>query len=105
MVTVPAAAILSRELAVSSLREWMQAHRPEASKGVGVAWHGKAKATLQMVSLQAMLAGAALGGGLQAADAAPDSEADDAADAWGQPVYSAGLLLLWAAAGVSTEGT
>ncbi|CAE7283055.1 pgsA [Symbiodinium natans] len=34
IVSVPAAAILARELGVSTLREWTQTHRPEAR-----AWH------------------------------------------------------------------
>jgi len=61
-VTVPAALILFRELTVSSLREWMHTHHP-GKGGVAVAWHGKVKATLQLLALQIMLAGAALGGG------------------------------------------
>ncbi|CAJ1343161.1 unnamed protein product [Effrenium voratum] len=58
-VTVPAALILARELGVSSLREWSQKYRPEAK--VSVAWHGKAKAALQMIALQGLLAALALG--------------------------------------------
>ncbi|CAK9115802.1 unnamed protein product [Durusdinium trenchii] len=54
-VTVPAALILGRELGVSSLREWAQRYRPEAVGNVSVAWHGKAKAALQLVSLQCFL--------------------------------------------------
>lgn len=58
-VTVPALIILSRELLVSSLREWMQKHRPGVAGQVAVAWHGKAKTALQLIALQLLLAAAA----------------------------------------------
>ena len=93
-VTLPAMAILARELGVSSLREWAQKHRPEARNcvdlgrssqaagRVSVAWHGKAKAALQLLALQGLL--------LAAAD-----EEDGA-------VKKGSLYLLWLAAGFTT---
>ena len=58
-VTIPAVAILCRELSVSSIREWAQQKLPESATGMAVAWHGKLKAVLQMVSLQLLLLGVA----------------------------------------------
>eukprot|EP00933_Yihiella_yeosuensis_P051940 TRINITY_DN49915_c0_g1_i1.p1 TRINITY_DN49915_c0_g1~~TRINITY_DN49915_c0_g1_i1.p1 ORF type:complete len:267 (+),score=39.98 TRINITY_DN49915_c0_g1_i1:25-825(+) len=95
LVTVPAVAILGRELAVSSLREWMQAHRPTASQEVSVAWHGKAKAALQLVALQVMLAGLAL----ESEDSSDLKESKSSSE--GSMVYDAGLVLLWLAAGMT----
>ncbi|CAE8654259.1 unnamed protein product [Polarella glacialis] len=86
-VTVPAVAILGRELAVSSLREWMQVHRAEAAGKVSVAWHGKAKAVLQLLALQVML------GGIAFTDPAKASE--------GGTVYDGGVILLWIAAAIT----
>jgi len=95
-VTVPAAAILGRELAVSSLREWVQARRPGAMAGVAVAWHGKAKAALQLLALQAMLLGVAL--------EKNGPEKDEVGSGEGTPAslaYKGGLGLLWLAAAAS----
>lgn len=92
-VTLPAVAILSRELAVSSLREWVQARWPGESGGVAVAWHGKVKTALQLFALQAMLVGVAL-----PQVALPCRHEAQAAQSWGELVYMGGVGLLWMAA-------
>lgn len=80
-VTLPAAAILCRELVVPQLRAWVQTHRAGAEGGMAVAWHGKAKAALQMLALQVMLLAVAL-------------ESHEQKD-W-STIYALGLILLWA---------
>ncbi|CAE7941913.1 pgsA [Symbiodinium sp. KB8] len=96
VVSLPAAAILARELGVSTLREWTQVHRPEAASSVSVAWHGKAKAAAQLLALQGLLAGIALRG-----DVETTTEVDGESQAWGPSVYKGSLLLLWLAAGLT----
>ncbi|CAE7302435.1 pgsA [Symbiodinium sp. CCMP2592] len=93
VVSLPAAAILARELGVSTLREWTQAHRPEAASSISVAWHGKAKAAAQLLALQGLLAGIALSD-LEATEV-------DESQAWGPSLYKGSLLLLWLAAGLT----
>ena len=54
-------AIISRELAMSALREWAASMGPEVRSAVAVNWVGKYKTTFQLVSL-AMLTFAMNGG-------------------------------------------
>jgi CDP-diacylglycerol---glycerol-3-phosphate 3-phosphatidyltransferase len=54
-------AIISRELAMSALREWASSLGPDARSRVAVNWVGKYKTTFQLVSL-AMLVFAMNGG-------------------------------------------
>ena len=56
-----AVAIVSRELAMSALREWAASAGPAARNLVNVSWVGKYKTTLQLVSL-ALLTYACNGG-------------------------------------------
>ena len=58
-----AVAIVSRELAMSALREWAASAGPAARNLVNVNWIGKYKTTLQLVSL-AMLTYAMNGGSM-----------------------------------------
>jgi len=75
MVALVAAVIIGREIAVSALREWMA--ELGARSRVAVSGIGKAKTTVQMIGLGAMLY---------------------QHDLWGMPVYAAGFVLLVAAA-------
>ncbi|HSW93830.1 MAG TPA: CDP-diacylglycerol--glycerol-3-phosphate 3-phosphatidyltransferase [Gammaproteobacteria bacterium] len=52
-ITLPAAIIVSREIIVSALREWMAEIGKRTS--VAVSWMGKVKTTVQMVSLIVLL--------------------------------------------------
>lgn len=121
-VTVPAVVILCRELAISSLREWAQAQKSGDPSQVAVAWHGKVKAALQMVALQALLVGIAMGGNSPAREAnsfaadagtsrlnhrgdgsmlgTPECPAEQRSwpETKGDAAYACGIALLWAAA-------
>jgi len=102
-VTIPSVAILSRELVVSTLREWVVAHRPGKPGGLPVAWHGKVKTTLQLLSLQAMLIGIALGCGDGRIGKSSSSSAKDSSQGSGSGdmVYNVGLVALWAASALT----
>lgn len=52
-ITLPAAIIVSREIIVSALREWMAEIGKRTS--VAVSWMGKVKTTVQMISLVVLL--------------------------------------------------
>lgn len=52
-ITLPAASMISREIVVSALREWMAELGKRAS--VAVSWLGKVKTSAQMVALIALL--------------------------------------------------
>mmetsp|Transcript_44595 Transcript_44595/g.81411 ORF Transcript_44595/g.81411 Transcript_44595/m.81411 type:complete len:260 (+) Transcript_44595:36-815(+) len=102
-VTVPAVAIISRELIVSTLREWVVAHRPGRPGGLPVAWHGKIKTALQLLSLQAMLLGIAIGcgeGRLGQGKKMASEETQPASTA-GDTVYNVGLIALWMASALT----
>lgn len=53
MITIPAAIIVSREIIVSALREWMAEVGERTS--VSVSYIGKVKTTIQMISLTVLL--------------------------------------------------
>ncbi len=53
MITIPAAIIVSREIIVSALREWMA--EIGARTSVSVSYIGKVKTTIQMISLTVLL--------------------------------------------------
>lgn len=53
VLAIPAAIIVSREIVVSSLREWMAELGKRTS--VAVSWLGKVKTTVQMVALTVLL--------------------------------------------------
>jgi len=53
-LTIPAVVIISREILVSALREWMGAYGTQGS--VSVAFIGKVKTTLQMLAIIGLLA-------------------------------------------------
>jgi CDP-diacylglycerol--glycerol-3-phosphate 3-phosphatidyltransferase/cardiolipin synthase len=78
MVALVAAIIIGREIAVSALREWMAGLG--ARSRVAVSGIGKAKTTMQMIGLGAMLFTHEL---------------------WGIPVYEIGFALLIVAAGIT----
>jgi len=99
-VTVPAALILFRELTVSSLREWMHSHHPEKSGGLAVAWHGKVKAALQLLALQIMLLGAALGGGSHPPHQQQQPLGTEPLP-FADKVHFAGVVTLWLASAVT----
>lgn len=61
LMQVLAVAIISREIAMSALREWAASSSAEARSAVAVNWLGKYKTTLQLMSL-AMLVFAMNGG-------------------------------------------
>eukprot|EP00434_Breviolum_minutum_P037159 symbB.v1.2.032936.t1/scaffold4026.1/size46687/4 len=99
-VTLPAALILARELGVSSLREWAQQHRPQAAGRVSVAWHGKAKAALQMVALQSFLVTLAVQGNTGDGDDT-EKEATQRKPDHGTTLYTGSVVLLWLAAALT----
>jgi CDP-diacylglycerol---glycerol-3-phosphate 3-phosphatidyltransferase len=74
-LAVPTALIVTREIAVSALREW--AARQGVSGSVPVSWLGKLKTTVQMLAILLLLVGG---------------------EAAGVDVHSAGLVVLVAAA-------
>lgn len=78
LVALVAAVIIGREIAVSALREWMA--ELGARSRVAVSGIGKAKTTMQMIGLGAMLYTHEL---------------------WGIPVYEVGFALLIVAAGIT----
>lgn len=53
LITVPATAMIAREIIISSLREWMA--EIGKRKSVAVSWVGKIKAMAQMISLIGLL--------------------------------------------------
>ncbi len=75
VMTVPAAVIIGREIAVSALREWMAEVGARAK--VAVSSIGKFKTIVQMVALSMMIYGEPL---------------------WGIPIYQIGYLLFYVAA-------
>eukprot|EP00435_Cladocopium_sp_Y103_P054910 s1365_g18.t1 len=102
-VTVPAALILARELGVSSLREWAQHHRPQDAGRVSVAWHGKAKAALQLVALQSFLVALAVQGDGEDAEQEKQEggQRKQAHQDLGITLYTGSVVLLWLAAGLT----
>jgi CDP-diacylglycerol--glycerol-3-phosphate 3-phosphatidyltransferase len=78
VIALVAAIIIGREIAVSALREWMA--ELGARSRVAVTGIGKAKTTMQMIGLGAMLY---------------------TRDLMGMPVYEIGLALLIVAAGIT----
>ncbi|MCY4155660.1 MAG: CDP-diacylglycerol--glycerol-3-phosphate 3-phosphatidyltransferase [Gammaproteobacteria bacterium] len=78
LLTLPAAVIIGREIAVSALREWM-AELGARSK-VAVSVYGKIKTIAQMTALPMLIYAMPL---------------------YGFPVYGAGLALLYVAAGLT----
>ncbi|MCC7329876.1 MAG: CDP-diacylglycerol--glycerol-3-phosphate 3-phosphatidyltransferase [Gammaproteobacteria bacterium] len=78
VIALVAAIIIGREIAVSALREWMA--ELGARSRVAVSGIGKAKTTMQMIGLGAMLY---------------------THDLYGVPVYDIGLALLIVAAGIT----
>mmetsp|Transcript_37777 Transcript_37777/g.85062 ORF Transcript_37777/g.85062 Transcript_37777/m.85062 type:complete len:262 (-) Transcript_37777:50-835(-) len=105
LVTIPAVAIVSRELIVSTLREWVVAHRPGKPGGLPVAWHGKIKTALQLLSLQAMLLGIAVGcGGSRIGNGKKVGSGEDLEQATttaGDAMYNVGLVALWMASALT----
>ncbi len=75
MVAIPSIIIVSREIAVDALREWMAEVGERAA--VKVSFVGKAKTTVQMFALVFLIW---------------------QQDLWGLPIYDIGLVLYYVAA-------
>jgi len=78
LTAIPAAVIIGREIAVSALREWMAELGQRSSVAVGIT--GKVKTAAQMIAIVLLLYRNEL---------------------WGIPAWPVGLVLLYAAAGLT----
>jgi len=77
-ITIPAIVIISREITISALREWMASIGSRAK--VAVSYLGKLKTTMQITALAMLL---------------------HKVDLFGLPIYSMGVLFLYAAAALT----
>jgi CDP-diacylglycerol--glycerol-3-phosphate 3-phosphatidyltransferase/cardiolipin synthase len=78
MLTIPVMVIISREIAISGLREWLAG--VGARQRVAVSWLGKVKTTIQMVAIVMLLYRYSIG-------------------PW--PIYDLGMVLLFIAAALT----
>ncbi|CAK0858250.1 unnamed protein product [Prorocentrum cordatum] len=93
---------------LQKLRTCYEVYRPGAKDAMAVAWHGKAKTASQLLALQAMLAGVALGscgfskdpsrGGPDVCGGRPSNERSWKLE---EALYGGGAALLWLAAALT----